>query len=375
MKHLRLAIASLFLTAFTYNTYGEITVTELLDEAQNSIKSAFESGAPKLAPYEYSKAETYYKIANEETSKLSVNAGKASALKSIDWALKAIAKRYGEESDTALKVPFRTLNIKYEVTVKDKKINPGEAKIYTEFEILKTKIEDLYAKHVLQCSPSNIAKAETYLEAVGGLTFIDPETGEEKKVKLKRIDQIIFLNKAKKYIALAKRDLFSDKDKDGIPCYQEIEQGTNPYLSDIKNEKKIRENKEISRKISFKEENPLKVQARIHFDFNRYNIKREYLPYLNVIAKYLKAHEELKVKIVGYTDNIGSKAYNEKLAYKRAKAVKDYLIKMGIPASRIEIVGKGKEGYLFDNKNWLNRFTNRRAEFFVMEVSTKRKGK
>ena len=369
-------IASVLLVGSFLTANAEITVTELLDEAQNSVKSAFESGCPELSPYEYAKAETYYKIANEETSKINLLAGKAAALKSIDWSLKAIAKRYGEETDTTLKVPFRSLNAHYEVSVKGKKINPAEAKIFTEFQLLKDKIENLYSKHVMECSPENIAKAETYLEAVGGLRFTDPDTGEEKTVKLTRIDQIIFLNKAKKYIALAREDVFSDKDKDGVPCYMEIEQGTNPNVSDLKKENKLepKEEKTVYTTIPIEEENPLKIQARIHFDFNKYNIKKEYLPYLNVIARYLKTHEELKVKIIGYTDNIGSKAYNDKLAYKRAKSVKDYLVKMGIPASRIEIVGVGKEGYLFDNKNWLNRFTNRRAEFFVMEVSTK-KGK
>ncbi len=356
------------------SSFANITVTELLDEAQNSIKSAFESGCPEMAPYEYAKAETYYKIANEETSKLNLLAGKAAALKSIDWSLKAISKRYGEETDLTLKVPFRSLNIEYSVSVKDKKINPADARIFAEFEILKTKIENLYTKHALECSPENIAKAEVYLSAVGGLDYQDPDTGERKKVKIKRIDQIVFLNKAKKYIALAREDVYSDKDKDGIPCYQEIEQGTNPNISDIlkEEEKVVKKEKKIS--LPKEKETPLKIHARIHFDFNKYNIKREYLPYLNVIARYLKSHEELKVKIIGFTDNIGSKSYNDKLAYKRAKAVKDYLVKMGIPASRIEIIGKGKEGYIFDNKNWLNRFTNRRAEFFVMEVSTK-KGK
>ncbi|NPA53550.1 MAG: OmpA family protein [Aquificae bacterium] len=372
MKTFKIFLVSIAFSGVLTTSKGEITVTELLDEAQNSIKSAFESGCPEISPYEYAKAETYYKIANEETSKLYLLAGKAAALKSIDWALKAIAKRYGEETDISLKVPFRSLNIHYEVSVKDKKINPAEAKIFSEFEILKEKIENLYTKHALECAPENIAKAEVYLSAVAGIDYQDPETGEMKKIKLKRIDQIIFLNKAKKYIALARQDIYSDKDKDGIPCYQEIEQGTNPNISDLKKEKNIEE--KIVKEIKIeKEEKPLKVQARIHFDFNKYNIKREYLPYLNVISRYLKANEDLKVKIIGYTDNIGSKEYNEKLAYKRAKAVRDYLIKMGISPSRIEILGKGKEDYLFDNKNWLNRFTNRRAEFFVMEVKTKEK--
>ncbi|WP_097000124.1 OmpA family protein [Persephonella hydrogeniphila] len=112
---------------------------------------------------------------------------------------------------------------------------------------------------------------------------------------------------------------------------------------------------------------PLKMHARIHFDFDRYNIKKDYLPYLNVITRYLKANKELKIKIVGYTDSIGSKEYNDRLARKRAESIKKYLIDHGISPDRIEIIGKGKEDYLFDNNTPLNRFTNRRAEFFVME--------
>ncbi|MBK3333071.1 hypothetical protein GWK41_08315 [Persephonella atlantica] len=78
-------------------SFSETTTTELLDEAQNSLKAAFESGCPSLAPYEYYKAETYYRIAVEETSKLNTKAGDAAAVKAIEWALKAMSKRYGEE--------------------------------------------------------------------------------------------------------------------------------------------------------------------------------------------------------------------------------------------------------------------------------------
>lgn len=87
-------LTALFISS---HSFSETTTTELLDEAQNSIKAAFESGCPALAPYEYYKAETYYHIAVEETSKLNTKAGDAAAVKAIEWALKAMAKRYGED--------------------------------------------------------------------------------------------------------------------------------------------------------------------------------------------------------------------------------------------------------------------------------------
>ena len=94
---MRTALAIVFSIFISVISYAETTTTELLDEAQNSLKAAFESGCPSLAPYEYYKAETYYRIAVEETSKLNTKAGNAAAVKSIEWALKAMSKRYGEE--------------------------------------------------------------------------------------------------------------------------------------------------------------------------------------------------------------------------------------------------------------------------------------
>jgi hypothetical protein len=92
-KMKKLVLFGLSLMIITYS-YANETVTELLDEAQNSLKMAFESQSDKKAPYEYSKALTFYEIAQEETSKLNIEAGKAAALESIEWSLRAISKSY-----------------------------------------------------------------------------------------------------------------------------------------------------------------------------------------------------------------------------------------------------------------------------------------
>ncbi|WP_456402319.1 OmpA family protein [Persephonella sp.] len=262
----------------------------------------------------------------------------------------------------------------------EKAENPWDQKTEARLTSIKEKINQLYKLHVIECAPKDIAIAESYIDAVDGLEYIDPNDNTEKTVSINRIDQITYLNKARKYVAMAKNKVYSDVDNDGIPCYQEIEQGTNPFVpegeqvakaEEVKKEKPAKKKKTEELEIPaepFEGYYPLKLHARIHFEFNKHNIKREYLPYLNVISKYLKSKPNLKVKIVGYTDSIGSKSYNDKLAYKRALAVKEYLVNQGIPEDRIEIVGKGKEKYLFDNDTPLNRFTNRRADFFIMEV-------
>ena len=245
--------------------------------------------------------------------------------------------------------------------------NLFQKNINQEIQALNKEIEKLYKLHVRECAPEEIGKAEAYIDAIDGLAYINPDTGEIVKTEIKTIDKILYKNKAQKYVALARNKVYSDVDGDGIPCYQEIEQGTNPFVSETK--KVSQQTTEKPKKLPEIKAGyrPLKLHARIHFDFDKYTIKRDYLPYLNVITRYLKAHDELKIKIVGYTDSIGSKAYNDRLARKRAEAIKNYLVKHGISPERIEIIGKGKEDYLFDNNTPLNRFTNRRAEFFVME--------
>ena len=94
---MKVALSFIFSVLISAFAVAETTTTELLDEAQNSLKAAYESGCPRYAPYEYYKAETYYNIAVEETSKLNTKAGDAAALKAIEWSLKAMSKRYGEE--------------------------------------------------------------------------------------------------------------------------------------------------------------------------------------------------------------------------------------------------------------------------------------
>ncbi|MCS7263004.1 MAG: OmpA family protein [Aquificaceae bacterium] len=115
-------------------------------------------------------------------------------------------------------------------------------------------------------------------------------------------------------------------------------------------------------------EEPLMVTARIHFDFNKHTIKREYIPLLNEVVKTLQENPNIRVRIEGFTDHVGTKAYNERLALRRAQAVRDYLIRAGIPADRIEVAGFGKDRYIADNKTPMGRFTNRRAEFIILQV-------
>lgn len=87
-----ITILSCMSFSFAGDMVGSATVSELLDEARISLKKAYEVRADKKASYEFYRAEAFYKIAQEQTSKLNLEAGKAAALDSIEWAMKAISK-------------------------------------------------------------------------------------------------------------------------------------------------------------------------------------------------------------------------------------------------------------------------------------------
>ena len=113
-------------------------------------------------------------------------------------------------------------------------------------------------------------------------------------------------------------------------------------------------------------EAPKKIRLPIvHFDFDKYNIKKIYVPELDEHVTYLSEHPSSPVTVEGHTDSIGSYQYNQRLSERRASAVRQYLIARGIASSRIQIVGYSKRRPIADNQTAEGRAINRRAEFEV----------
>jgi OmpA-OmpF porin, OOP family len=67
----------------------------------------------------------------------------------------------------------------------------------------------------------------------------------------------------------------------------------------------------------------------------------------------------------GHTDAVGTDAYNQRLSERRAAAVKDYLVKGGISASRIETAGFGESRPVASNETAEGRAQNRRVELKI----------
>ncbi|MBP5287518.1 MAG: OmpA family protein [Elusimicrobiales bacterium] len=100
----------------------------------------------------------------------------------------------------------------------------------------------------------------------------------------------------------------------------------------------------------------------VNFDTDSAVITGKYYPLVKVFLSNLKQDNLVKIKIDGYTDDVGTDEYNAKLAKARAEAVADYLVDNGISRNIIVTTGHSKTDYAADNDTEEGRAKNRRVE-------------
>jgi peptidoglycan-associated lipoprotein len=79
------------------------------------------------------------------------------------------------------------------------------------------------------------------------------------------------------------------------------------------------------------------------FDYDSAAIRTDARPVLEKDADFLKAYPSARVTIEGHCDERGSTEYNLALGQRRANAVKEYLVSLGVPADRLSTTSWGKE--------------------------------
>lgn len=104
----------------------------------------------------------------------------------------------------------------------------------------------------------------------------------------------------------------------------------------------------------------------IYFDQSSSILKPESSVELDALAEVLKQNPSTRVEIRGHTDNVGDFDLNVKLSRERCQSVVDYLIKKGISADRLQIVGRGPVDAIAPNTTEENRKKNRRVELVVL---------
>ncbi|HYA26914.1 MAG TPA: OmpA family protein [Thermodesulfovibrionales bacterium] len=110
----------------------------------------------------------------------------------------------------------------------------------------------------------------------------------------------------------------------------------------------------------------------VHFGFNKATLTAKAKKILNRDIQVLKKNPDMKIRIEGNACQHGSEQYNKKLSMRRAKAVKEYLIKEGIAAKRLSVVAYGETKPLFDlkptpaNKDSKEMRANRRVHLEIL---------
>ncbi len=107
------------------------------------------------------------------------------------------------------------------------------------------------------------------------------------------------------------------------------------------------------------------VGDRVFFAYDKYNLQADARGILEKQAVWLKKYPQLSITVEGHADERGTREYNLALGERRANSAKDYLVALGVPASRIRTVSYGKERPVALGSNEAAWAQNRRAVTMV----------
>jgi len=122
---------------------------------------------------------------------------------------------------------------------------------------------------------------------------------------------------------------------------------------------------QIFARTTLEELNAQKPLGDAYFDLDSQQIRNDARPVLQKDADWMKRWTTTKVMVEGHADSRGTAEYNLALGERRATAVRDYLVNLGVGADRIQVVSKGKESPVCTDENEACWQQNRRGHFVI----------
>jgi peptidoglycan-associated lipoprotein len=120
---------------------------------------------------------------------------------------------------------------------------------------------------------------------------------------------------------------------------------------------------EIFAKMSLDELNKKGVLSDVFFALDSTELTQESRASIQKNVEYMKRWASTRVMVEGHADSRGTNEYNLALAERRAGAVRDYMVSLGLPAERLTIVSKGEEAPFCTEENESCWQQNRRGHF------------
>lgn len=112
-----------------------------------------------------------------------------------------------------------------------------------------------------------------------------------------------------------------------------------------------------------------RVELLVNFDFDRSEVKEQYLPEIESVARFMEQYPDRVVELEGHTDSRGTDAYNLGLSQRRAESVMAELVgRFGISPSRVSAKGFGESQPIGSNDSAQGRAENRRVITVVIKT-------
>ncbi|MDP2374972.1 OmpA family protein, partial [Reyranella sp.] len=103
----------------------------------------------------------------------------------------------------------------------------------------------------------------------------------------------------------------------------------------------------------------------VFFDWDRSNLSAQAQTTIQQAAQAYKTRGSARVTATGHTDTSGPEAYNMALSLRRANAVKNALVSEGVPATAIQVIGRGEQALLVQTGDGVREPQNRRVEIVM----------